>query len=451
MRAWLLLGLAALGLAGWAEARPGKAKAPPTPGPTEQLPPPLCEAAKEQGFVVAEDGTLFRTLDLRDQFYIPLDTLPELERFLRAFQDVGVQLVVPLIPTRGLGMAEKLTGLPEAERFRANLVEEAYHGTLRWLALNGAVAVDLMPAIQAPDRDRRFFHRYDHHWTAEGSRDAAKATAAAIRETEAAKRIPNASHVTTRTGELTELARLAARVEELCGVQMPHSFYNVYETKPLAPPSLGLLDEPPPVEVVVAGSSFMSERFHFEGFLAEALGAEVITVQTGGGQAFGGLHEYLLSDDYRAHRPAVLVWELVMSFIMAKSDGDESPAVRDVDIYRELTAAIWGDCPGEAVAEFEGEASGAVELPLKGQSFEARDHYLSVSFPQGGVESLTVVSRTADDATERFRFPVYSRLDRKGRFMLTLDPELPGEVAGLRLRLPEGVSTPMTARLCRAP
>ncbi|MCB9797190.1 MAG: hypothetical protein H6741_31265 [Alphaproteobacteria bacterium] len=444
-----LLALSLLASCVAAEAGPRR-RGPEAP-PEEMKAPPLCQAAKDAGMWMAEDGTLFRKIDFQEPFYIPLDTLAAIERFLRAFQEVGVQVVVPLIPTRALGMPAQLEGSADAPPYDRAGVEASYIGTLRWLELNGVLAVDLMPTILAPGRDRRFFHRYDHHWTAEGARDAAEATAAVVRASAVADRLPQTPQRTARVGESQDVARMAQRVAQLCDVAMPPSTYSDYVTQPAQAQSLGLLDEPVPPEVVVAGSSFMAERFHYGGFLAQALSTDVLTAQTGGGQAHGGLHDYLLSDDYRAHKPAVLVWEMVMSFIMTKQDTDEAPGFLQPDIYRELTAAVYGDCGAEAVLESRERAAGVVELDLLDQGLASDGLYLSLDFPQGGVERLEVETRTHIGAFDRYSFPVYSRLDRKGRFMLTLDPELPGDVTTLKLRFPEDVNAPMIARVCLAP
>ena len=71
----------------------------------------------------------------------------------------------------------------------------------------------------------------------------------------------------------------------------------------------GLLDETPPAEVVLLGSSY-SVNANFHGRLQQALASTVASHARAGGGFAGAAREYFAGAAWREARPKLLVWEI---------------------------------------------------------------------------------------------------------------------------------------------
>ncbi|MCB9759858.1 MAG: hypothetical protein H6739_08495 [Alphaproteobacteria bacterium] len=410
----------------------------------------VCEAARDKGFVQGRGGFLFRTLDLRDEYTLRVDMLGRLLRLLDALEGQGVTLVVPVVPSRGMAMPDLPQPGPHDRPFDAEASVRSYEGVVAWLEAQGVLAVDLLAVATDPQREVPYYHRYDHHWTADGARDSALATAAVIRARPEYDALHHEPFVTRRVGVDEEVSSVARLFNDACGEVVPAVHFERYQTEPVEPP--GLLDEPVPPEVVVVGSSFMRTRFNYSGFLSEALDADVLNVATPGGRATASLHSYLLSDDYRDAPPAFLVWEWVMTLLVDLREQEGSASFQDPALYRELIPAVYGDCGPDAVAEVERDhASGRVALFSPDVPLQGPEAYLSMTLEPEPSGPVRVVALHEGGERDAFTFHPYTRVDRQGRYLMELSDTIDSPLDRLHVVLPEDADTQITARLCLAP
>ena len=240
------------------------------------------------------------------------DRLVALRAYADALRRAGKTLVVVTVPDKARVETQALCGLRQDRRM-----------TARWNAWNQALAqagiahVDLLTPLAAA---RPAFYRTDVHWNARGAQVAADAVAAIVRPSiggDGDQRfiVEHDSGVRTRVGDLLRLAGLADAPDgwrPAPDIEMPETIRPV--------PSGGLLDETPPAQVLLAGSSF-SRRSGFAERLGRALGREVWNVSVDDGRFDRAL---AASWAKRASWPPslrVVIWEMSED---ALSDGPET-------------------------------------------------------------------------------------------------------------------------------
>lgn len=233
-------------------------------------------------------------------------------RELRAKQ---VQVLVVAVPDKSRIEAGQLCGLPVSQPMRRTL--DAWQDALR---AEGVPFVDLRDALLAAPAPR--FFRTDVHMNAQGAQASATRVAEAALPllngpgTQAFKTEP-ASAPQPRMGDLIVLAGL-----ENAPPGWRPALEEVSEAKIEPVRSGGLLDEPPPVEVLLAGSS-NGRRSQFAERLGMGLSREVWNMSLDGGQFSGALTMAL---GQRAQWPASLklvIWEFSENALSLPLTADE--------------------------------------------------------------------------------------------------------------------------------
>ncbi|MFY0475802.1 alginate O-acetyltransferase AlgX-related protein [Achromobacter marplatensis] len=212
-----------------------------------------------------------------------------------------VQVLVVAVPDKSRIEADRLCGLPVSLPMRQTL--DAWQDALR---AQGVPFVDLRDALRAAPAPR--FFRTDVHMNAQGAEAAAQRVAEAALPllqgpgTQAFK-TDAPTPAATRMGDLIVLAGLEhARPGWRPKLEM------VSEQKIEPVRAGGLLDEAPPVEVLLAGTS-NGRRSQFAERLGIGLGREIWNMSLDGGQFSGALQIALNQRDQWPKSLKVLIWE----------------------------------------------------------------------------------------------------------------------------------------------
>ncbi|RDU98413.1 alginate O-acetyltransferase AlgX-related protein [Trinickia dinghuensis] len=281
------------------------------------------------GWLFYEDGLRPRPSPLTQ---LPVDTAMQeqvaaMRRYAAALRSEGITLVVATVPDKARVETESLCGLHQDARMTATW--DAWHSAL---AREGVVQVDLLgPLTNA----RPSFYRTDVHWNARGAQAAADAVAAAVLphvggHGDVRFTVEHETGVQPRVGDLLHLAGLANVPDGWrppVDVEMPETIRPEQ--------SGGLLDDTPPAQVLLAGSSF-SRRSGFADRLGRALGREVWNVSV---------------DDGRFDRAFASIW------------------AKRATWPRSLRVVIW-EMSEDALSELPTDASGPVTA---GADAKARD------------------------------------------------------------------------------
>ena len=215
---------------------------------------------------------------------------------------IGV-VVVP-VPDKSRVEAEYLCGIDRPAAIGGRLAEFATQ-----LRQAGIGVVDLLQPMTAAGSE--VYYRTDTHWNERGAKAAADAIAAVLRQAGLAPAQKAEFKVTTdpieeRVGDLIRLAGLDA-------VAWPFRPRGDDEAatiiKQSAAASVGILDETPPPELAVIGSSF-SRRANFVPFLSLALTAPVDNRAEDGGGVTTAAITYFAKPDFLKSPPRAIVWEI---------------------------------------------------------------------------------------------------------------------------------------------
>lgn len=212
-----------------------------------------------------------------------------------------VQVLIVAVPDKSRVEADRLCGLPASLAMRQTL--DAWQDALR---AQGVPFVDLRAALQAAPAPR--FFRTDVHMNAQGAQAAAQRVAQAALPmlqgpgTQAFKTDPPGP-AAPRMGDLIVLSGL-----ERARAGWRPELDVVAEQKIEPARAGGLLDDAPPVEVLLAGSS-NGRRSQFAERLGIGLGREVWNMSLDGGQFSGALLVALNQRDQWPKSLKLLIWE----------------------------------------------------------------------------------------------------------------------------------------------
>ena len=212
-----------------------------------------------------------------------------------------VQLLVVAVPDKSRIEADRFCGLPASQPMRRVLDDWQ-----RALQAQGVPFVDLRPALSGAAEP--MFFRTDVHMNAQGAQAAARRVADAALPLlggvgQQAFRVDAPGAPAPRMGDLIVLAGLEhARM----GWRPELERVAPQQIEPLR--SGGLLDEAPPVEVLLAGSS-NGRRSHFAERLGMGLGREIWNLSLDGGQFSGALLLALKQREQWPKSLKLVVWE----------------------------------------------------------------------------------------------------------------------------------------------
>jgi alginate biosynthesis protein AlgX len=393
--------------------------------------------------VQGKDGWLFRTDDdLRSSFGPDASGYTDLKRFNAALKARGTELVMVYQPSRGLMHPDKL---PAASRrqFNADAARAAYKQTLQRFR---ALGITVVPLDRLFNENGEYFYRGDHHWTPEGSRRTALLAAETIRTLPAYAGIPQKKFSTEKVGIWGKRGTLQKAATQLCGNGYPDQFAPKYVTSAESGGDL-FADEGAP-QVTLAGTSNSDSAYNFSGFLAEALGVEILNESVAGGGHEGSLLQYLPSPAFQKTPPKILVWELETYHNLSKGL-----------FYRQVIPLVNGGCAGRKPVISR-------SVPLKAESTEAlfngagavqalksRDHVLDVRFSDPDVKNFKGIVWYTNGSKETISIEHSDYIETQGHFTVELrdDPDWGDRVfLSLDVLRPEGVKagTTVSAQVC---
>jgi len=226
------------------------------------------------------------------------------KRVAAYLQSRHIGLVVVPVPDKSRVEAADLCGIDRPAAISGRLAD--FEAQLRQAGID---AVDVLRPMEASGGE--LYYRTDTHWDERGARAAADAIADALRQVGLAPTQKAEFKVTTdpmqeRVGDLIRLAGLD-RVAWPFRPRGDEEAATVIQQSAAA--TVGLLDETPPPELVVIGTSF-SRRANFVPFLSLALTAPVDNRAEDGGGIINAAINYFAKPDFLKSPPRAIVWEI---------------------------------------------------------------------------------------------------------------------------------------------
>ncbi len=254
------------------------------------------------------DGWLFLTEELRpwpEAEAAMAARAAALGRIRAKLAAEDVALLVAVVPDKARIEAGRLCGAPRAAEAAARLDA--------WLALlrgQGVSALSLLGPLSAVTPA---YWRTDTHWNQPGAAAAAAAIADAtatlpLRRADAF-RTTAAAEEAEGPGDLLRLMSLDRMPDALRPAPDRQYPERTEAAGDAANGALGLLDETPPAEVVLLGSSY-SVNANFHGRLQQALASTVASHAKAGGGFAGAAQAYFAGAAWREAKPKLIVWEI---------------------------------------------------------------------------------------------------------------------------------------------
>lgn len=270
------------------------------------------ESAKPMAALEGKDGMFYRlNLDMRMNHPLSPETAAMIGRLSDALAARGTELIYVPVPTKSLAVPDALPDSVSDYGFDLDVAETAYADFLRKLRDNGVTTIDSMAAMRTAETQP--FLAADFHWSPAGARAVAAAVAETIRESDAYAGIEKTDHSTEPTEIRSRASEMRRRIQANCHEAVPKVEVQRYVTsaEDSGDASGGIFAaETAGPPIALTGTSMSAEEdFHFKGFLADAAGAAVADYAITGGNQFGGITSYLLSEDFHETAPAYVIWE----------------------------------------------------------------------------------------------------------------------------------------------
>jgi len=128
--------------------------------------------------IPGKDGWIFRSrLDLKYRFKITDQTKDSYHRLVSAFRYKGSDMVMVMIPTRGITSRDMLLP-PHSENYKYDKALKNYYAMMEEMRHSGFTVADMTGVEQV----KNFFFKDDNHWTVDAARFTAAKTAEAIKD-----------------------------------------------------------------------------------------------------------------------------------------------------------------------------------------------------------------------------------------------------------------------------
>ncbi|MFY0661529.1 MAG: hypothetical protein JXR15_13635 [Shimia sp.] len=256
------------------------------------------------GAVSGNGGWLFTAEEFTEPD-TPRDLKTELARVTDTLAADGITLVPVIIPDKARIHAHRL------KRGRSEGFETRYDAALATIRAAELIEIDLRKAL----RFEGSFMRTDTHWSPEGAQSAAAAIAKPLENTT----LPEAQVTTIAKGAAPfdgDLLPFVATGRYRDRVGPSAELINTFETTVTSSGGLfGAADTP----VALIGTSYSAKaEFHFEGFLKQALQADVLNLSRVGQGPFKPMDVFLEERSNLSSLPSIVVWEIPERYLTSR-------------------------------------------------------------------------------------------------------------------------------------
>lgn len=377
------------------------------------------ETRKTLPVLEGHDGAFFRVLiDLRTSHHFPDAAVDLLAEFASVLRRNGTELIYVPMPTKSLTMPAFLPERAETYGFDPELAATIFDDVIDRLSNSGVETVNLREVLLHQGDAPVPFFGADFHWTSDGARAAAKAIAAHIDEVTDFT-ADDLDRYETIIGERTQLAStLRPIIQGHCLETVPHVADTPSNTTKVSGGDVLDLFGKDTSRVVLAGTSFSAfSSANLDGWLSQYSGLDVANVAVDGGNSYGAILPYILSDEFRDTPPNVLVWENpIYNNLLDRGDRQ----------LRELIFAAAAQCEpmGDgADLQFEKAAfdpSAALEILTQETS---REVTVSFEMADGSTFRESIRRSRQSGLTDRFYVPLSSLPEAPSRVQVAVDGE----------------------------
>lgn len=398
------------------------------------------------------EGWIFRTQnDMQSNFMPPKQSLRWYKEVSDALKAKGTDLVLLLIPTRGMAAAQYVPAdLPPGVTFDLKKAQAGY--------LNAADAFRKIGIpVAAYDLNTlkpEYFQKTDHHWSVAGARAGAELVADVVKKLPSYAQVEKRPFETKEEGTYEYDPSFNRVLSELCNVTLPKITDRKMTTAPkdAAQGAADLFGEQkePQIALVGTSNSKASELFpNFDGALKELLSADVHNAAITGGGMDDSIQSYMTSGAFARQKPKIIIWEVPAYYL----DSDFR------EMFEQLLPGIAGDCADAAALKSDPVTIDGEDVKIMGgisgiKPAAGEKSWLVFDFSDAPKKHFEVALRNAGGVDiDKFKFKRSKRYPKDGRFYLALDPEKQAQIDSVSVLAPDKVlkqKLTVQTRLCRA-
>lgn len=285
-----------------------------------------------KGVVVGTDGWLFTDEEFSCASGAEKNMAANLAYVEKTKADLearGAKLLVALIPAKA-----RVYGGETGNVVPAPCHAQAYDAALKFFTEKGLPAVNVLAAMKERLAGQQggysLFLRTDTHWSPEGAQTAAKTIAAAIPDGVALTHKTFATALGAPKEHDGDLMRYVPGVED--AVLRPDELTAATTQAKDSEGGGDLFGDDTPEAVLVGTSYSANPLWNFEGFLKDALQADVLNMADEGLGPFTVMDRYLADPALKNSPPKLVIWEiperyLLMPHEIGAGSGDHKKAV----------------------------------------------------------------------------------------------------------------------------
>ena len=384
-----------------------------------------------------KSGYFYRIFtDMRLHFSFSDESIQNLARLSEILKEKGTTLVYAPVPTKSQAMPDFLPERAKLYGYDRKLAEQSYQTIIDRLKAANILAVDLQSPMLAAESEDGLFFRSDFHWTAQGSRLAAKAIADVVKAQPEYASVKKTKFKTRELDRMVSFSTLRNNLQRFCKDALPVVESMAYETTKVDQSSgtVDLFGAEAADPIALVGTSMSNaEAGNFGGFISQYSSLTLTNYAISGGNQFGSILSYMTSREFQENRPRFLIWENPIY----NNLGQYGPAP-----WVELLAAASQTCQPAIKVQNIGEQQDEFFVDLASVEV-ASNQAVMVETQDQTIRNLKVEAALANGQHRSIAMHRGDRLRATGRFYFPLLPLEQAPIKSLKLtfnRPPEGGS-----------
>ncbi len=408
----------------------------------------LCGALKEdktykgnssyKRLIEGKDGWIFRTkTDFEDDFKINSALKKRFTRLHKAFNDQGMELVVALLPTRGMMHHDRID-YPYYDFDKAIGSYNELVKTLKELGISVAAVDDFKEG-------QDFFYKRDHHWNAAGAKLLAEKVAEEVKKMPVYADIPKINYKTESKDTLEHEGTFSDFANEVCDLSIPTEQVPAYKTYESSAGE-DLFDDKARPDILLVGTSNSTQvasHANFDGFLKEYIGADVENNSVSGGGVDAAMLDWLSSPEYKSTKPKIVIWEIPVY-----------QNFKGGPFYRQAIPAVYGDCKGKEIAKEVADIKDghfSVFSNTLDKNINGKNHYMHIAFSEFKDRKFRLTTNYKDKTKEPFDIRRSKFYQPDGIFYLEFDQDKENIISFIDGHVPKDTTGKVTISICSFP
>lgn len=290
------------------------------------------------------DEWIFRTgNDFRTDFAVNEKTKKYMLMLQKALKAKNIDLVLVYPPVRGMIHSDHLSKKDKKIYGMKNpdAIWDNYESTIKGLQSAGLNIV----GVSRNETDPDFFYKRNHHWSPVGAKITAQKVAAYIKQMPSYQSVPKEQFTSYPGDPMAYKSSFEKAFDKMCHTDLPPEIITTYTTSKnfSGLNEQALFDEATQPEIVLLGTSNSvqeSSSANFEGFLKEALSADVLNMAYIGAGIDTSIISFLNSDKFKNGGTKIVIWEV---------PGYYDFNIMDDKLFQQIIPAVYGDCSASPV------------------------------------------------------------------------------------------------------